>query len=99
MYEVKYWKTTDGKTFQDEKEANDWQKRIDGGEQDVVYYTSQPLTEEGKKRIAKKYRHALNSMPISLVKYLSQRVSLFFLLTRRTSFQKFPEIRSIGSGY
>ena len=54
MYEVKYWKTTDGKTFQDEKEADDWQKRIDGGEQDVVYYTSQPLTEEGKKRIAKR---------------------------------------------
>lgn len=54
MYEVKYWKTTDGKTFQDEKEANGWQRQIDGGKPEVVYCTSQPLTEEGKKRIAKK---------------------------------------------
>ena len=54
MYEVKYWKTTDGNTFQDEKEANDWQKRLDGGEPEAVYCTLQPLTEERKKRVAKR---------------------------------------------
>lgn len=54
MCGVKYWKTTDGRTFQDEKEANDWQERINSDGQEVVYYTVKPLPEEGKKRIAKR---------------------------------------------
>ena len=55
------------------------------------------FTEWNTVKAAKKYRHDLNSIPISFVKYLSQSESLLSFFILSVPFQKLSELHGISS--